>query len=177
MMSSRKRARLRAASSGIVASQAQCRLAIPDSRALRRTGFRDDRLSRLIVCAFAMLSATTVIAAELPIDGIYGDEMGCQRLVPSNAIDEPGGINVFADRIEGYEWGCSWAEVWEYPHSDGRGFGVQGLCGGEGIPFLEQYIIEFGFDDPTQMTVFAANGDPRWELNLCEATPRQGGKG
>ncbi|WP_375574123.1 hypothetical protein ABWH92_09280 [Ahrensia marina] len=125
-----------------------------------------------------VLLATSAFAAELPIEGIYGDEMGCERLTRGpDAIDEPGGINVYADRIEGYEWGCSWAEVWEYPHSNGSGFGVQGLCGGEGIPFLEQYIIELGFDDPSQMTVFAANGDPRWELNLCEGVPQQGGKG
>lgn len=133
---------------------------------------------RSLLAIAATLCATSVFAAELPIEGIYGDEMGCERLTRApDAIDEPGGINVYADRIEGYEWGCSWAEVWEYPHSDGRGFGVQGLCGGEGIPFLEQYIIELGFDDPSQMTVFAANGDPRWELNLCEGVPQQGGKG
>lgn len=135
---------------------------------------------RLLLALAATCCATAVLAAELPIDGIYGDEMGCSRLnMGPNDIDEPGGINVYADRIEGYEWGCSWAEVWEYPRSDGSGFGVQGLCGGEGIPFLEQYIIEIGRDDPSQMTVFAANGDPRWELNLCEGAPSDdgGGKG
>lgn len=133
---------------------------------------------RSLLAIAATLYAASVFAAELPLEGIYGDEMGCERLTRApDAIDEPGGINVYADRIEGYEWGCSWAEVWEYPHSNGSGFGVQGLCGGEGIPFLEQYIIELGFDDPTQMTVFAANGDPRWELNLCDGVPEQGGKG
>lgn len=131
---------------------------------------------RLPVVVIAVLCSTSVLAAELPISSVYGDEGGCARITPGAVIDEPGGINVYADRIEGYEWGCSWAEVWEYPHSDGRGFGVQGLCGGEGIPFLEQYVIELGFDDPTQMTVFAANGDPRWDLNLCEGT-NPGGKG
>ncbi|MEO0382312.1 MAG: hypothetical protein AAF234_02060 [Pseudomonadota bacterium] len=121
-------------------------------------------------------SATSVLAAELPIDGIFGDELGCARLTMGpNDIDEPGGINVFTDGIRGYEWGCTWAEVWPYPF-DG-GYGVQGLCGGEGISSLEQFVIELGFDDPTQMTVFAANGDPRWELNLCEGAPEQGGKG
>jgi hypothetical protein len=126
----------------------------------------------------ASLCATPAFAAELPIEGIYGDEMGCERLTRApDAIDEPGGINVYADRIEGYEWGCSWAEVWEYPHSNGSGFGVQGLCGGEGTPFLEQFIIELGQDDPTQMTVWSTNGEPRWELNRCEGIAGPDGKG
>ncbi|MEM1286079.1 MAG: hypothetical protein AAGH43_11880 [Pseudomonadota bacterium] len=123
------------------------------------------------------LCSTSVFAADLPIDSVYGDEGGCARITTGAVIDEPGGINVYADRIQGYEWGCTWAEIWEYPQSDGSAFGLQGLCGGEGIPFLEQYIVEIGQDDPTEMTVFAANGDPRWELNLCEAAPEGGGKG
>jgi len=53
---------------------------------------------RLLLAAAAMLCASSVLAAELPIDGIYGDEMGCERLTRSpDAIDEPGGINVFTD--------------------------------------------------------------------------------
>lgn len=133
---------------------------------------------RLLLAAAATLCATTVLAAELPISGVYGDELGCARLTMGpNDIDEPGGINVYADSIEGYEWGCTWAEVWPYTF-DGA-YGMQGLCGGEGIPFLEQYIIEIGQDDPSEMTVYAANGDPRWQLSLCEgvAVPDGGGKG
>lgn len=131
---------------------------------------------RSLLAIAATLCAASVFAAELPIEGIYGDEMGCERLTRTpDAIDEPGGINVFTDGLRGYEWGCAWADVWPFP--DDVGYGVQGLCGAEGILFLEQYIIELGFDDPSQMTVFAANGDPRWELNLCEGVPQQGGKG
>jgi hypothetical protein len=168
---------LRAALSGIFARLTQGGGVIPDSRALRRASFRDDRRWRFPFIALATLCATSVLAAELPISGVYGDEMGCARLtMEPDAIDEPGGINVYADRIEGYEWGCAWAEVWPYPGDD-RGFGVQGLCGGEGIPSLEQYIIELGFDDRTRMTVYAANGEPRWELTLCEGAAQQGGKG
>lgn len=132
---------------------------------------------RLLLAAAAMLSATSVLAAELPIDGIYGDDLGCARLVADpNAIDEPGGINVYADSIEGYEWGCTWAEVWPYPNE--RGYGVQGLCSGEGIPSLEQFIIEFNRDGPgPRMTVYAADGAPRWVLDRCEGASAPGGKG
>ena len=134
-------------------------------------------LMRFLVASVATLCATSAFAAELPITGIFGDAPGCARLTMGpDDIDEPGGINVYADRIEGYEWGCSWAEVWPYPSHEGS-FGVQGLCGGEGIPFLEQYIIEIGQDDPSEMTVFSAEGEPRWELNLCEGAPAPGGKG
>lgn len=132
---------------------------------------------RFLLALAAACCATSVLAVELPIEGVYGDELGCARLnMGPNDVDEPGGLNVFADGIEGYEWGCTWAEVWPYPNE--RGHGVQGLCGGEGIPSLEQFIIELGFDDPTFMTVYAANGEPRWELNLCEGFPAPGeGKG
>lgn len=122
---------------------------------------------RFLLALAATCCATSVLAAELPIEGVYGDELGCGRLVADpEALDVPGGINVYADSIQGYEWGCTWAEVWPYPND--RGFGVQGLCGGEGIPSLEQFIIELGYNDPTQMTVWSAIGEPRWELNLCE---------
>ena len=133
----------------------------------------------LPLAVIATLCSTSVWAAELPISSVYGDELGCARHVPSDASgpSEFGGITVSASGLTGLEWGCTWAEVWEYPHSDGTGFGVQGLCGGEGIPFLEQYIIEIGRDDPAEMTLFSANGDQQWELNLCEAAPRGGGKG
>ena len=132
---------------------------------------------RLMIGLTALLAATSAIAAELPISGTYGDELGCARLAPYEGPSEFGGITVSAAGLTGLEWGCTWAEIWEYPQSDGSAFGLQGLCGGEGIPFLEQYIVEIGQDDPTEMTVFAANGDPRWELNLCEAAPEGGGKG
>lgn len=132
---------------------------------------------RLLLAAAATLCASSVLAAELPIEGIFGDELGCALHTRApDAIDEPGGINVYADRIEGYEWGCFWVEVWPFPGVTGS-FGVQGICSGEGIPFLEQYILELGVDDPTQMTVFAADGAPRWQLNICEGVPEQGGKG
>lgn len=130
---------------------------------------------RILILVSAPLLATSALAAELPIEGIYGDELGCSRLVADpNAIDEPGGINVDAGGIQGYEWGCTWAEVW--PYQGDRGYGVQGLCGGEGIPFLEQYIIEFNRDGPSpRMTVYAADGQPRWELNLCDGAPPDNG--
>lgn len=128
------------------------------------------------IALFATLCATSVLAAELPIEGIFGDELGCARLTMGpNDIDEPGGINVFTDGLQGYEWGCAWADVWPFP--DDVGYGVQGLCGGEGILFLEQYVIELGQDDPTQMTVWSADGEPRWELNLCEGVAGPDGKG
>lgn len=132
---------------------------------------------RLLLAAAVTLCASSVIAAELPIDGIFGDELGCVRLTMGpNDIDEPGGINVFTDGIRGYEWGCAWAEVWPFP--DDVGYGVQGLCGAEGILFLEQYIIEFNRDGPSpRMTVYNAEGDSRWQLDLCEGAPDTGGKG
>jgi hypothetical protein len=101
--------------------------------------------------------------------------LGCARLTMGpNDVDEPGGINVYADRIEGYEWGCVGRGL---ALSEGRGFGVQGLCGGEGIPSLEQYIIELGYDDPTQMTVYAADGDRAGNSTFAKARLSQGGKG
>ncbi|MEQ8658387.1 MAG: hypothetical protein RIC24_13890 [Hyphomicrobiales bacterium] len=123
------------------------------------------------------LFATSALAAELPIDGVYGDELGCARLTMGpNDIDEPGGINVYADRLAGYEWGCTWAEVWPYPGDNG--YGVQGLCSGEGIPSLEQFIIELNRDGPgPRMTVYAADGAPRWVLDRCEGASAPGGKG
>lgn len=133
---------------------------------------------RILLAIAGTLCATSLLAAELPIEGVFGDELGCARLIMApNDVDVAGGVNVYADSIEGYEWGCTFAEVWPYPND--HSYGVQGLCGGEGIPSLEQYIIELGFDDPTQMTVYAANGEPRWELNLCEGVPdtNGGGKG
>ncbi len=125
----------------------------------------------------AMVCATSVLAAELPIDGVFGDELGCARLsMGPNDIDEPGGINVYADSIRGYEWGCTWAEVWPYPND--RGYGVQGLCSGEGIPSLEQFIIELNRDGPSaRMTVYTPDGDPRWQLAVCEGVSDHGGKG
>lgn len=132
-------------------------------------------MAKFILALAATLCATSVLAAGLPISGVFGDELGCARLTMGpNDIDEPGGINVYSDSIRGYEWGCTWAEVWPYPNE--RGFAVQGLCGGEGIPFLEQYIIEFNRDGPSpRMTVYAADGQPRWELNLCEGAPPDNG--
>lgn len=125
---------------------------------------------RMLSVVFATCCATSVLAAELPIEGIYGDELGCSRLTMGpNDIDEPGGINVFTVGLQGYEWGCEWAEVWPYP--DDRSYGVQGLCGGEGIFSLEQFVIELGFDDPTRMTVWSATGEQLWELNRCEGVP------
>lgn len=125
---------------------------------------------------FVSLSLFPVSAAELPIEGVFGDELGCARLTMDlNDIDEPGGINVYADRLRGYEWGCSWAEVWPYP-GDGA-YGVQGLCSGEGIPSLEQFIIDFNRDGPTpRMTVSGPDGSQRWVLDVCEGVPA-GGKG
>lgn len=132
---------------------------------------------RLLLAAAATLCATSVLAAELPIEGIFGDELGCALHTRApDAIDEPGGINVYADRLAGYEWGCTWAEVWPYPGDNG--YGVQGLCSGEGIPSLEQFIIEFNRDGPgPRMTVYAADGAPRWVLDRCEGASAPGGKG
>lgn len=132
---------------------------------------------RLFLATTTTLCATFVLAAELPMEGVFGDELGCARLTMGpNDIDEPGGINVYADSIRGYEWGCTWAEVWTYPNE--RGYGVQGLCGGEGIPSLEQFIIEFNRDGPSpRMTVYAADGEQRWVLDRCEGASEQGGKG
>lgn len=121
------------------------------------------------------LLATSALAAELPISGVYGDELGCARLnMGPNDIDEPGGINVYPGELHGYEWGCTFGEVW--PYGNGRTFGVQGVCSGEGIPSLEQFIFELGFEDTTRMSVLSAGGEPQWELNLCEGASG-GGKG
>lgn len=146
---------------------------IPDS--LR--GFQDDKSLRLFVAAAATLCSTSILAAELPIEGVFGDELGCARLTMDlNDIDEPGGVNVYADRLRGYEWGCTWAEVWPYPVRGG--YGVQGLCSGEGIPSLEQFIIDFNRDGATpRMTVSGPDGSQRWVLDVCEGVPEQGGKG
>lgn len=132
---------------------------------------------RLFLAAAATLCATSVLAAELPIEGVFGDELGCARLTMGpNDVDEPGGINVYADRLRGYEWGCSWAEVWPYPN--GQGYGLQGLCSGEGIPSLEQFIVQFNRDGPSpRMSVYAADGERRWVLDVCEGATDQGGKG
>ncbi|MBO6673546.1 MAG: hypothetical protein JJ908_08730 [Rhizobiales bacterium] len=132
---------------------------------------------RLVLVAAAGLCATSVLAAELPIDGVFGDELGCARLTMGpNDIDEPGGINVYADRLVGYEWGCSWAEVWPYPND--QGYGLQGLCSGEGIPSLEQFIVQLNRDGPTpRMTVSGPDGSQLWVLDVCESAPDQGGKG
>ncbi len=122
-----------------------------------------------------VFGATSVLAAELPISGVYGDELGCARIIPGHVPDEPGGINVFPSEIEGYEWGCTFAEIWPYPNDFGHA--VQGICIGEGTPFLEQYIITLSPVDPTFMTVFSTSGDVRWQLNLCESNRGEGGKG
>ncbi|MEM6711176.1 MAG: hypothetical protein AAF590_02715 [Pseudomonadota bacterium] len=124
---------------------------------------------RFAVCAVAVVFATQTHAAELPISDVFGDERGCARISDSGDFTERGGITVSPTEFTGLEWGCSWAEVWAYPQSDGRAFAVQGLCGGEGTPFLEQFVFELAFDDRTQMTVFSANGDPRWDLEMCKS--------
>ncbi|MFK7792049.1 MAG: hypothetical protein AB8B88_05185 [Devosiaceae bacterium] len=132
---------------------------------------------RLLLIAGAALCATSALAAELPISGIYGDELGCARLnMGPNDIDEPGGFNLYADRFEGYEWGCTFGEVW--PYGDGRTFGVQGLCGAEGTPFVEQYVIERAFDDENRYTVYEPDGGRQFSVGLCEgAAETPGGKG
>ncbi len=130
---------------------------------------------RLHLAAAATLCATSVLAAELPISGVYGDELGCARLIPSDAVDEPGGFNLYADRFVGYEWGCTFGEVW--PFGDGRTYGVQGLCGAEGTPFVEQYVIERAFDDEDRFTIYEPDGGRQFVVGLCEAAPVPGRKG
>ena len=111
-------------------------------------------------------------AGSLPLSGVHGDAMGCERLVRApDAVDEPGGINLYPDRLVGYEWSCTFAEVWVHPDLE-RTYAVQGICSGEGLPFLEQYILQLGRDAGEPLRVMDATGATRWELSACADTGR-----
>ena len=131
---------------------------------------------RYLITALAVFNVTSVLAAELPISGVYGDEFGCHRLtLDLDGVSQREGLNVFPRSIEGYEWICEFADVW--PYAGDQTHAVQGVCSGEGVPFLEQFIFTLSPNDPTLMTVYSANGDERWRLSLCESNPGEGGKG
>lgn len=95
--------------------------------------------------------------------------------MPSDRPDEPGGFNLYADPLEGYEWGCSFADVWTY--SGGRSYAVQGLCSAEGVPFLEQYVVEPEPDNPARITIYQGDGERWWQVRLCENIETPGRKG
>ncbi|MBV6658108.1 MAG: hypothetical protein KI785_10120 [Devosiaceae bacterium] len=126
----------------------------------------------------ALASASS--AAELPITTAYGDELGCARVNGTgDTVFEPGGLVVRADAFTGYEWGCSYGAVWTFPHSEDTMFGVQGLCGGEGIPYLQRFIMELrppGAPDPQELTVYTEEGDIFAELRSCAAPQRPPGR-
>ncbi|MEM6666280.1 MAG: hypothetical protein AAF638_07735 [Pseudomonadota bacterium] len=104
-------------------------------------------------------------AGNLPTFDTFGDELGCKRLNSDpNRVDEPGGITISSSELVGYEWYCRFAEVWPMPQNS---YAVQGVCSGEGIPFLEQYIIQLPTDANPNMTIYSARGEQRWTLKSC----------
>lgn len=122
-------------------------------------------MMRTLAVLLALLLAPPAFAGSLPLFDTYGDANGCKRANNPGEFVE-GGVTLNANRLVGFEWSCAFAEVWVFPGGDL--YGVQGLCSGEGIPSLEQYMIAVDADDDTAVTVHDREGKLLWSLKACQ---------
>lgn len=112
----------------------------------------------------AALTAFPAGAAELKLDGTWGNEAGCKFAVTQDNSDDSY-VLLKADGVQTYGTLCDWVQV--FP---GKGAQVAiGLCGyeGEGGLGSETFVIAPDMADPAKLNIYANNGEVWAEVRKC----------
>ncbi|KGF69862.1 hypothetical protein LL06_08565 [Hoeflea sp. BAL378] len=119
----------------------------------------------LSVVVFAGFFVAPALADQLPIDGNYGNEAGCQALADPTSIADSK-IIVTAQKVDFYESSCDFLQV--LTGSYGRSV-VTALCAGEGQDWISTYLVAPDIDTPVALH-FTMQGSDEFQFTVmkCE---------
>jgi len=116
-----------------------------------------------VVAMLLSASAGPAGAASLSITGPYGDAAGCAYARQGESqVDSL--ILLRPDRIEFYETGCAFLQVW--PAGEGTEVALAS-CVGEGVYEVRHYTVTPDYEDANKRMLFAADGQLAGILEPC----------
>lgn len=98
-----------------------------------------------LVLLFALFCSSAALAEELPISGAYGDEKGCLAF-KERQFNSDSGTYLHAKGLRGYEWSCTFANVWQFDDFEAPGkdksWAAIAMCSSEGISYSRLLTIQ-----------------------------------
>jgi hypothetical protein len=111
------------------------------------------------------LSLSARAAETIALDGVWGNEAGCNFAATRDNSDDSLMV-LTADGVETYATACEWVRV--ATAKDGAQVAT-GLCSYEGEEGrgVESFVIAPDLSDATLLRIWAANGEPWGEVRRC----------